>query len=518
MISRYTKVLQAVFLTALGVLSGLSVTYAQGTLQIAALALFFILLTQSTTFAAGFFRGWLFSFAALLYGLSWLYVSMHDYGGLAAPLAAAALAAFAAALSLFYGLAGGFAAALMPRAVKAKRVWAVFVFCLPAFWTLADCARSNLLTGFGWAAGAYAHVDSLLFGLAPFVGSLGIEYAAAFLAALLALAVLAVKDRRWFPAAGAAAAAALICVFCGAAGRVTFGEPGETVAFRLVQGGIGQAEKFSPMGTQESFLRYYKALNDPALTAGRIVVLPETIFPVPLDRLPKTLLADFLRANRERSVPVIFGGFLRTADGSIANGAVYADSRQRESLYLKRHLVPFGEFVPFGFRWLVDSMAIPMVDQKPGAALQPAFKADGAHLAVSLCYEDLFPMEIRQWWQQKNAPGVLVNLSNLGWFGDTMALPQHLNISRMRAREFSRPMVRATNTGMTATINERGEVTDKLPAMLPGVLDTEVRSWRGEATPFARFGEIPTLILLLLASFLGMILLFFRSKASKSLE
>jgi apolipoprotein N-acyltransferase len=515
---RYSKILQAALIIALGAASGLSVTYASGALQIASLALFFFILVKSPTSASGFFRGWLFSFAALSYGLSWLYVSMHQYGGLPAPLAGAALAAFAAALSLFYGLAGGLLAALLPRAFREKKVWVVFIFCLPAFWTLATYARSALLSGFGWAAGAYAHVGGLLFGLAPFAGSLGIEYASAFLASLLAFAAFAAKDGRRLPAAGALALGILICVICSAAGKVSFGEPGEPVAFRLVQGGIGQDEKFSPMGTEASFLRYYKAVNDPALARNRIVVLPETIFPVPLDRLPKTLLADFLGSNRERSVPLIFGGFLRTQDGAIANGAVYADKNHRESVYLKRHLVPFGEFVPFGFRWLVEAMDIPMVDQKQGDPLQPTFDADGVHLAVSLCYEDLFPMEIRQWWLQKNAPGVLVNLSNLGWFGDTMALPQHLNISRMRAREFSRPMVRATNTGMTAAINQKGEVLAALPAMQPGVLDTEVVSWRGKPTPFARFGEIPTLFLLLLASFLGMILLFFRSKAPKSLE
>lgn len=128
------------------------------------------------------------------------------------------------------------------------------------------------------------------------------------------------------------------------------------------------------------------------------------------------------------------------------------------------------------------------MDQKP-------FDVSGNKLAVSLCYEDLFPMEIREWWKQGNAPNVLVNLSNLAWFGDSFALPQHLAISRMRAKEFARPIVRATNSGVTAAIDHRGNVIGELPFIKPGILDVKVVSMQGDPTPYTRFGNWPILIL-----------------------
>ena len=123
-------------------------------------------------------------------------------------------------------------------------------------------------------------------------------------------------------------------------------------------------------------------------------------------------------------------------------------------------------------------LQIPMGDLLQGSADPKTFEIDGVSSAPLLCYEDLFASEIREWWQGGKAPNLLVNLSNLGWFGDTHALPQHLNISRMRAVEFARPVIRATNTGMTAYVTSKGEVAAELPAMKPGKLDVEVAARR----------------------------------------
>lgn len=164
--------------------------------------------------------------------------------------------------------------------------------------------------------------------------------------------------------------------------------------------------------------------------------------------------------------------------------------------YDKQHLVPFGEFIPPGFRWFVDAMEIPLGDFARGPIRQPLFPIEGQHLSVNICYEDVFAEEIIQTVRNSDAKGpgasILVNISNLAWFGDSWALRQHLRIARMRALETARPMVRATNTGMTAYIGPKGQVYASLAPMTVGVLDVEVQGMTGY-TPYVRMGNPPVL-------------------------
>jgi len=181
--------------------------------------------------------------------------------------------------------------------------------------------------------------------------------------------------------------------------------------------------------------------------------------------------------------------------------------------YSKRHLVPFGEFIPPGFRWFVDLMKMPIGDQQRGATAVPLAVA-GQQIAINICYEDLFGAEIIDAWQGPGPPPTLMlNISNLAWFNDSLALPQHLQISRMRVLETQHPMLRATNTGATAIINARGEVTAQLPILTPGALDGEVRGYQG-MTPFIRFGNVPAL--LIAGLLLALALLLQRSRAVMS--
>jgi apolipoprotein N-acyltransferase len=177
--------------------------------------------------------------------------------------------------------------------------------------------------------------------------------------------------------------------------------------------------------------------------------------------------------------------------------------------YDKHHLVPFGEFVPPGFRWFVDAMTIPLGDFNRGAQRQALFNLHGQVLAPNICYEDVFGEEIIQSVRPSQQFGAgatnLVNASNLGWFGDSWALRQHLQISRMRALETARPMIRATNTGMTAAIDPNGVVRAVLPAHSKGVLDVEVQGTTG-LTPYVRWGNTPVLTWTALLLLLGLAL------------
>lgn len=208
---------------------------------------------------------------------------------------------------------------------------------------------------------------------------------------------------------------------------------------------------------------------------------------------------------RNRDAALIFGVFLEPQPEQYYNSAVGVTPQGEPLAYSKRHLVPFGEFIPPGFRWFVDLMNIPIGDQQRGAAYQSPMDLAGQRVAVNICYEDLFGEEIIAAWQDPaRAPTMLVNLSNLAWFGDSLALPQHLQISRMRSLETARPMLRATNTGATAVIDARGEVQAALPFLATGALDAVVVATSG-TTPYVRWGNAPALAAMALAFLIALV-------------
>jgi apolipoprotein N-acyltransferase len=153
--------------------------------------------------------------------------------------------------------------------------------------------------------------------------------------------------------------------------------------------------------------------------------------------------------------------------------------------YDKHHLVPFGEFIPLGFKWFTRMMNIPLGDFNRGPETAPSFPFLGERIAPNICYEDLFGEELAaRFVPAAQAPTILANISNIGWFGRTVALDQHLHISRLRSLELQRPMLRATNTGTTAVIDHRGVVTHALPVFTRNVLEATVQGRSGN-TPFA---------------------------------
>ena len=407
----------------------------------------------------------------------WLFISMHRYGGLPAPLAAAAVLLLSSALALC--LAG--AMALVARARRGRVVPDALLFALA--WLAAELARGLLFTGFPWAASGYAHVDSPLAGWAPWIGVYGIGALLAFTAALLA--GLARDLRR----AGVALAAAAVLVWAApfALARIEFTRPTSTLRVRLLQTNVPQDEKFAVEHLPATLGWLATALK---ASEGDLVVAPETavpLLPTQLDQLDPdywpALREHFAQPGRPAAlVGVPLGderdGYSNAVVGLSAGGAsVYR--------YDKSHLVPFGEFIPTGFRWFTNLMNIPLGDFMRGRPDAPSFAVRGERIGPNICYEDLFGEELAlRFNAPAAAPTVLVNVSNIGWFGDTIAVAQHLNISRLRTLELQRPMLRATNTGATAVIDHRGRVTASLPPFTQGVLAAEVQGRDGR-TPYA---------------------------------
>lgn len=453
-------------------------------LQLLSLGAFVWLLDGLRAQGAGWRRaglhGWLFSTAWLTGSFWWLFISMHTYGGLPAPLAAIAVLALAAALGLYYAVA---AAWFVMRGPKGRVAGAV-VFA--ALWTLAELVRGSWFTGFPWGAGGYAHVEGPLAALAPWVGVYGIGAAASMAVALVALH----RPLRMADTVQGAILIALVFVapqLIAPLGRDVQGAKGSTgnLQVALLQGNIPQDEKFIPGGGIETALRWYgEQLRD---AKASLVVTPETALPLLPVQLPPGYL-DAIQARYSQGTQAAIVGLPMGGQGTYSNSVLgFQPGAVQPYVYSKHHLVPFGEFIPMGFRWFIQMMNIPLGDFARGGLAQVPFVWQGQRIAPNICYEDLFGDEIgANFRDEATAPTILLNVSNIAWFGDTVAIDEHLSISRMRALEFARPMVRSTNTGATVVIDAEGRVTHELPRLTRGVLEASVEGRRG-LTPYARW-------------------------------
>lgn len=415
---------------------------------------------------------WCYGTGWLCAGTWWLYVSMHDYGHLPALLAVLAVFALSAALSLYLAAAGALYA-------KWRRGRASDALLFAALWLLAELARGLVFTGFPWVASGYSQVDAPLGALAPYLGVYGIGAVLAFAAA--AGVGLAVRRAIW------PMAAAVLLVAVARLLPAEFTAPAGELPVVLLQPNVAQDEKFAIDRMPEALAWVAAALRQP--TAG-LVVAPETAVPLLpgqltdfapgyWDALNLHFAAD---AGRAALVGVPLGDYERGYTNSVAGLSSAAGPEYR---YDKRHLVPFGEFNPPGFRWFTTMLGMPLGDFSRGVPNAPSFAYGGQRLAPNICYEDLFGEELAlRFADPAQAPTVFVNVTNIGWFGNTVALPQHLNISRLRALEFQLPMLRATNTGTTAFIDHRGRVGAQLPVLTRGVLQGTVQG-RAGVTPFA---------------------------------
>ena len=433
--------------------------------------------------------GGLFGAAWLAAGTWWLFISMHRYGDLPAPLAIAAVLALSASLSLY--LAAAMAAFSRWRSGAAGRDALLFA----ALWLLAELARGVIFTGFPWVATAYAHVDGPFASLAPWVGAYGIGFATAALAAWLGLP----RSRSWRARVPALLGTAALLIAAAAVGPGEFSQASGKLSVTLLQNNVAQDEKFSPEHLPEAL-----AWTQAQLLAapGDLVVAPETVIPLLPSQLDPSywqrLLVHFEQGRQAALIGLPLGepviGYTNSVAGISAATAALPESFYR---YDKHHLVPFGEFIPFGFRWFTELMNIPLGDFNRGPLVAPSFGFRGERIAANICYEDLFGEELAaRFMNAAAAPTIFANLSNIGWFGETIAVAQHLQISRLRTLEFQRPMLRSTNTGATVVIDHRGRVTSALAPWTRGVLAGEVQGRTG-ITPYAwwaaRFGLWPLL-------------------------
>ena len=424
--------------------------------------------------------GGLFGLGWFATGIYWITISLHQYGN--APLAFAVLATLVVVLimALYPAVLGYLLARWAPTAGPVR-----WLLVAPALWTLLEWVRSWLFSGFPWLSLGYSQSDSLLAGIAPYLGVFGVSWGVMLSAGLLLWLIRG--DRRWL----VAVLGAVLWLGGWGLGRIDWVQAqGEPLRVSLVQGNIAQEQKWRPDFLDKTLARYVE-LSLQAAEDSDVIVWPETAIPDFYEAMSEFVSA--LQAQAERSHTDYLSGVPSGSweSGVFHNSVVSLGSRR--GIYHKRRLLPFGEYLPLRgllmfFRDFVD---IPMADFTRGVVDQPLLQAGGHPVGVSICFEAVFGSEIRLALPQAR---FLVNVSNDAWFGDSLAPHQHLQIVRMRALESRRYIARATNTGISAIIDQDGRISARSNLFVTQVIAGTVQPLSG-ATPYVRMGDWAIIIL-----------------------
>ena len=448
------------------------------------------------TFRATVMVGFAFGAGLFLVGVSWVYVSLHVYGGMVMPVAAL----FTLLFCLIQACYPALACAILQRLRANTPVRLMMLF--PALWAVTEWMRSWLLSGFPWLSIGYSQVPSSpLAGYAPLLGVYGVSLITAAIAGAAASAIDGFLRRRSVPMPGkqssgfiAGVCVAGTLVIAGAVLKMhqwTQPVPGEPTSVTLLQGNIPQELKWRPeraLATLETYLQLARSAD------SKLIVLPETALPM----LNVDIPPDYLNALAEQAVrnggDILYGVPELDPSGNYYNSVMSIGTGPAQT-YRKHHLVPFGDYFPLRpvLGWIMNLLHIPMSDFSRGAQVQKPMQVAGQKVAVNICYEDVFGEEIIR---QLPEATMLANFTNDAWWGDTVASRQHLQISQMRALETGRPMLRATNTGVTAIIDARGRIVASAAEFTTTKVSGKVQGYQG-STPYIVFGNFGFLVLAL---------------------
>lgn len=451
---------------------------------IAGLAVLFSLWHRATAREA-FILGWLYGFGLYGFGFFWVRVSIADYAGAPLPLAVASALLLASAMALYPAAAGTLAVRL------AAHGWRRPAFAAPATWTLAEWLRGWLFTGFPWLQLGYSQIDGPLSGVAPLGGVLAVTLAVALTAGWIAALAHRETPRHLALSIG------LLAFGAGALRHHEWTqEDGAGFRAALLQGNVPQEEKWQPGNLVPTIDRYLEMTG--AHADNDLIVWPEAAIPALAHEIEDMVLQPLQDFAIRQDATIVLGILYGDESSGRYFTSLLSLARERDR-YDKRHLVPFGEYFPLGFLWkdVLRGLATIGEDFTAGTAPAPLIRAGPWQLGTSICYEILFGEEIREALPEAQ---VLVNVSNDGWFGDSLGPHQHLEVARMRALETGRYLLRATNTGITAVIDPLGEVIRRLPQFHKGVLTANIEPRTG-LTPYGHWGEWPALAIALLLGF-----------------
>lgn len=458
----------------------------------------FVCLTQAPRDAAKY--AFCYGFGLFLSGTYWIYISVVTYGDAPAWIALLLMLGLTLIMSIYLWLTGW-----LISSFSRGEPWLLLVVA-PATWVSIEWLRGWVLTGFPWMTLGYSHIDSALAGWAPVLGVYGVSAMLVLSTSAMLVAMMTRSRQRWL------AIAVIVLPWIGGAVLKTVdwtASAGAPISITIVQSGVSQDKKWLPEQLAPT-LKFYRETTS-QLSNSAIIVWPEVAIPSVTDLMEDYIAALELDSFRNKQTILI--GILERDDDRrgkvrVRNSMIMLGGTTRQ-YYRKRHLVPFGEYfpVPNGVRKWMRMMNLPFSDLTAGADMQPLLvAANGTKIAVAICYEDAFGAE--QLYAVPEAE-VLINVSNDGWFGDSIAPHQHLQIARMRSLEVGRAAVRATNTGISAFIGPHGHILKSGPQFVPVTLTMDVEPRKG-STPYADRGNLPIigLCLLIVAAF------WLRSRAS----
>jgi len=481
----YFRINFLILLTLGGLLAGAAELPYGGWIQIPLLSIVWwrLNLDSYSTIKSFSFSGLAFGVGYFVIALWWLYISLHDVGGINSLFSCIAVLLVALYLAIYFSFA-----TFVIRLFKNSKLTGLY---LGASWVIMEFLRGYIFTGFPWMSFAEAQFNGPFAPIAPLFGGL----ACTFLVMWTSWEILQLRKHT------ITSIVSIICILALSqlASLTSFTKPiGEPISVRLIQGNFEQRLKFNPLAINQQIHFYTSEIKK---EAADLIITPETAFPWPQNNLPVGLLnylQDFSNASSSNLLLGVIGEVPGATEMQYSNRATGLSPNTPPYFYDKSHLVPFGEFVPPGFHWFVNAFHVPLSDFARGSLNQSPFKIvrdkqSDIYAAITICYEDVFGGELAYRIKNSDQPvNLLVNMTNLAWFGKSQASTQQLRLSQLRSLETGLPALRATNTGITAVLGHDGKVQARLPEFTQGTLHAQVQGYSGK-TPFVIWGNLPIL-------------------------
>lgn len=422
---------------------------------------------------------WAVSYFAV--GVNWVHVSMIQFGGVPEIISYLAVLLLAAYLALYPLLF-----AFVSRTLRLNSPWQ-----LAAIWSGTEYLRGVVFTGFPWLQFGYSLIDSPFAGIAPIVGVEGLNF---FVMLVSAQAVQIVQDfakKSLKPTAYLSFCIMLMLTFASQfISWIAINKEVKPTSFSLVQANIAQRVKWDPSHFHHT-LQTYQSLVGEALGKSEVIILPESAMPA-TERQIAPLLHQLDHATRTAGSELLIGTLYQSPKG-VFNSAVALGGKEPYTIenaerFNKHHLVPFGEYVPFGnlLDWMRDIFVLP-VNLSQGEFIQPPLTLANKRFNIAICYEIIFGHQVQQNLLAHNAD-YLLTISNDAWFGESIGPWQHVQIARMRALELGKPLIRATNTGITVFVDPYGKIVHQAEPFTSTLLNHSMPVYLGE-TPFSRIGH-----------------------------
>ncbi|MER2490994.1 apolipoprotein N-acyltransferase [Catenovulum sediminis] len=459
----------------------------------------FLYLCYQADFKPAIRHAFFFSLGWFSVGLSWIHVSLAQFGGM--PLAASVgmILLLAAYLALYFSAAIAVTRYLMCKVDK--KMW----FLLPTFWLIFEYLRSFVLTGFPWLSLGYSQIDGPFSVLVPYVGETGLSFLLVLCATLLVFLLAEKKLKIAIASLSSTVVVLMTMSFMTSSVSILGGDnltsqknAEKQVRLTLVQGNIKQENRWQPEFLWPTMLKY-QDLSRPYYSESDIIIWPEAAIPA-IEPSAQDYLTNLDQAAIYNQTSVISGIINYQPDsGEFYNSLIVLGQYEKtqnsalyfhghENRYNKHHLLPIGEYVPFEqwLRQLAPIFDLPYSSFNRGEYIQPDLKASGFNIMAALCYEIVFPRQVRD--NLKENTDFILTVSNDAWFGRSHGPHQHLEIARMRALELGIPVVRVTNTGITAVINEHGKITARAPQFEEAVLQYTLPV-RHKMTWYRQYGD-----------------------------